>query len=433
MKNREIKKYIFLTYALLFLGYCNVYSNIHFIISFDQLVGTYNKYDASILQKLDNTLLKHGFDRNTDYVSVFAYGLDWINPNMNTFVQPCKDRKGEKLVWQRVPKDKSLYKLMSDGSRNVGLPPMNYSSLSGSMQTIAKEYTLSATLSYQSSQIGVPEKLSMKLNADTTYVLLVSDMWFNGSNDYEMEWRSSVSSIPYSLKHKMNSLEKEVFNHVSKVKKNYNFTQIDTINLDTTNKRPYTISVFDVVPNERPSVHSVTNLPSPIPLKRIRGGFMVDLDVAVNSLANYRIKELYLYENKTKKILCRTDRGKVNVKISRNDIAIGDTICLGMALKLIDNCYNGAIISASNERFREGMTIKQAVTVPDEAKVMGIFPLGDLMWWLYPNDVFNAVLFWDLIIIFISFVTICLLFYKWFINVNMYKPSNEKIKIRKIK
>ena len=131
-------------------------------------------------------------------------------------------------------------------------------------------------------------------------------------------------------------------------------------------------------------------------------------------------------------LLAQSDDGSLDVLLKSKQIKVGDTICVKMSLRFNDGLYDGVIISSENPRFKEGMTIKQAIKLQDEAKVMGLLPLSDFFWWWFPNDVFTAVMIWDLIFLLALIALIGYILYKLFVKINSYIPSNENIKIKKI-
>lgn len=77
------------------------------------------------------------------------------------------------------------------------------------------------------------------------------------------------------------------------------------------------------------------------------------------------------------------------------------------------------------------MTVNQLIKIQNETKILGVLPLSDSFWWWFPNDIFSAILIWDLIIILAFIIVIGYIFYRCFVRINTYKPSNDKITINK--
>lgn len=105
-------------------------------------------------------------------------------------------------------------------------------------------------------------------------------------------------------------------------------------------------------------------------------------------------------------------------------------ICMSLQYK--DGLYNGCLVSYRNEDFSSGMTQVQQVQLQDEAKVLGLLPLADFFWWWSGDDVFTAVMIWDVVILLILIVAIALVLYRCWLKINSYRPSDDKLKITKV-
>lgn len=390
----------------------------HYIIAYDKYVGSYDKTSPFIVNKINQYLQSNNFKGTNDYVSLLEYGLDWITPNMDKFVMPCKDTDGKEIVWRHV----SGNTISSIFSPNITSSwPIKSSHLScGSMQSLAKQYAISATTSVKNHDF-----------VDKTYLLMITDMWFNGNDDYLKEWNSTIQTIPVKFVYRLKNLQTDVFDHLEKVNEVLRFIHSQNIVLSNKGKSPYQIVVYEVIANNIPSIQSVTNMPSPLPLKRIKGGFELSLDLSsTNKL--YQVSGIIIKKKNTGKVIGKSDTGKINVKFSSSDVKNGDSLSVLMSLKQIDGIYNGVLISPNNPRHQEGMTLNQVVRISDEAKVLGLFPLNDWLWWWFPNDVFTAVMLWDVIIILLFIAILLYLGYRAFLKINNYNPSSSNIKIKKI-
>ena len=85
--------------------------------------------------------------------------------------------------------------------------------------------------------------------------------------------------------------------------------------------------------------------------------------------------------------------------IPSEKVKVGDVISLSLTVILKDGLYDGVIISPANTRYHDGMVVNQVVKIQNEAKILGILPLSDSFWWWFPNDIFSAVMIWDLLIL----------------------------------
>ena len=192
----------------------------------------------------------------------------------------------------------------------------------------------------------------------------------------------------------------------------------------------YKIIPYEVVAAEKPSIHSVTDMPSPLPLKRVRGGFKLNMETqAINP--KYQISSIDIATVQGDS-LGRSEDGTFDFVIPSSAISEGDTLLVAMKLLLKDGFYNGAAISPINDRYRAGMSVKQVVKLQDEAKVFGRLPLNDFFWWWYPNDILRAVILWDFIIGLICAIVFGFMLYVAFVRINRYKPSDNNLKITKI-
>lgn len=97
-----------------------------------------------------------------------------------------------------------------------------------------------------------------------------------------------------------------------------------------------------------------------------------------------------------------------------------------------DGIYNGTVMNPYDPQYIGAMTILQTVRLNEDAKILGVMPLSDFFWWWYPNDIFAAVMVWDLIILVIFIFVVGLILYRCFVAINHYRPSNDVLKITKI-
>lgn len=189
----------------------------------------------------------------------------------------------------------------------------------------------------------------------------------------------------------------------------------------------YKIINYEVVPTERPSIYSVTDFPTPLPLKRIRNGYRLDFDTHVIS-DKYEIVCISIF-NSSKELLGTTSDGKVEILIPGNKIAVGDSLTVTMDLALKDGLYDGFILSSKTPRNAVGLSSTQEVKEQNEAKILGLIPLTDTMWWFFPNDMYNAVIIWDIIIALILIGTILFLGYRILKRIATYIPDDNTITI----
>ena len=118
--------------------------------------------------------------------------------SMSEFVMPCKDTGNHSIIWRHIPGNAiaSIFNAYQDNS----WPIRSYHLSSGSMQSIAKQYLVSAAANVKEHDF-----------VDKTYLLMVTDMWFNGNDDYRKEWNSAVEAVPVQFAHGLRNLQSEVF------------------------------------------------------------------------------------------------------------------------------------------------------------------------------------------------------------------------------
>ena len=396
----------------------------HYIIAFDQSIGNYKASYASpnTLSILNRILIESDFDRERDYISIVGYSMPLGNPSMDDFVRPYFDKNGHPIIWNSIAgASLSEYFPMWPKGQPVldaGKAPF------GSMQSLAKPYIVMAT----HNQDGNVE------NADKTMLLIVSDEVINGTDDnYTQEW-NHVSVTPGSNTAKFRTLSADVFKTMNNFNEEFKFVQTPMIyngqaqsRIPLTPDGNYKIIPYEVIPAEMPSIHSVTDMPSPLPLKRVRGGYRLNAEVgSINP--KYTINEIKITRSDGE-VIGESKEGLIDVTIPSNAINEGDTMHVSMTLLLKDGMYNGSRISERNERYKTGMTLNQVVKRQEDAKIFGFIPLVDWLWWWYPNDAFKAVIIWDLFLVLILLVIALFLGYRWLKQAATYVPSDESVKI----
>lgn len=409
------------------LSFTFAYVPNHYIIAFDQCIGKYHDdfLSKTTLNIIERTLVDNGFDKNRDYLSMVAYSLEMGNPSIKKFSRPfCSGENA--IVWKILGEKKSLVEMFPNWP--VGQPLLNpFFAPYCSMQSLAKPFAVMATSN---------KKDSLML-AGRTFLLLISDEKVNGVDDnYAQEWNNVATSEEANTP-RFRALSNSVFETMRKFNEDFKFIQIRLkkgnywLNrIPISDDGTYKIIPYEVVFVERPSIHAISDIPSPLPLQRVRGGFR--LKIAPRSLSpKYVISNVNISDSEGN-ILGSSVHGNFNIVLPSAQIVVGDSLSLSMSLILKDGLYNGMIITPENSRYRDGMIIKQAVKIQDEAKVLGILPLSDIFWWWFPNDIFSAVMVWDLIILLMLIIVIGYILYRCFVRINAYEPSNDKLKITKV-
>lgn len=397
----------------------------HYIIAFDRSIPRYRQYyeSSEILKKLNTTLLENNFNYKRDYISIVGYTMEYGNPSIDRYVRAYIGND-KPIIWHKLGGN-NISELFLNWP--IGQPELDYSNLPyGSMQSLAKPYSVIETRNQE----------SFNVLANRTFLYMVTDEEVNGVDDnYQQEWKRAYE-CPGSNYSKFNSISDDVFSTLQMFNEEFKFLQIQ-LNRDnsTVDKIPistdgvYKIVPYEVVSVDRPSVYAITNIPSPLPLKRVRGGFVLKFNS--HSLSQkYIISNINILDSDDQ-LLGMTDSGELDIFLPSEKISEGDTISLTLTVILKDGFYDGLIISPTNARYQDGMVVNQVVEIQNEAKIFGVIPLLDIFWWWFPDDIFSAVMIWDLLILLILIFIVGCIFYRCFVRINTYSPANDKIKINK--
>ena len=398
----------------------------HYIVAFDRSVEFYQSDYVSprILHILNRLLKENNYNGDRDYVSMVGYSIEMSNPSIERFTRPYRNVNGEEMIWKKLG-DTNLSSFFPNWPK--GQPILDPSALpSASLQSLSKPYAVIETSIDRDSV----------MNADRTILLVVSDDVVNGTDDnYAQEWnRVATTSTNYQG---FNKLRKKVFSTMEKFNEEFKFihTRLKYGNATRDNvliseDGIYKVTPYEVVSAERPSIYSVTDFPVPLPLQRIRGGFRLNIETGSLN-PKYLIRDISI-SNADGKQLGISHDGIFDIELKSEDVTPGDTLDIAMSLFLKDGLYNASIISGDNPRYSDGMRIRQVIRLQEEAKVLGLVPLSDSFWWWCPNDIFTAVMIWDLIILIFIIGFVAFILYRWFIRIITYVPENKNLKITKI-
>lgn len=395
----------------------------HYIIAFDQSVGKYRiQYlNPQLLSILDDILNDNNFDKKKDYLSVVGYTLEAGKPSMERFVRPFKDSNGD-ILWIHLGDRglKDLFPLWPQGQPILDVSAQPY----GSMQSLAKPYAIMETV--------IPE--GSKEKAEKTILLIVSDEVINGIDDnYAQEWKN-LSSIPGANYKEFKNQSKEVFDKVKKFNEDFNFIQIpiqygdkQMTRIGISNDSNYKIIPYELISTEKPSVHSVTDLPSPLPFKRVKGGYALEMD-SLYVEPNHTVEEISILTMNGDTIVNTSDL-KGEFFVPSQLLSNGDSVRVHMNIALKDGMYNGMLMTPDNYRY-PGLENRQKVRLANDYQILGFIPLADWMWpeW-WSNDMFTVILVWDILILLVLIIILYIIGYKALKKVATYTPQDRDVKI----
>lgn len=376
----------------------------HVIIAFDRAIPNYESTyrDVKTLSMIDK-FIQDEIRFDNLYVSVVGYAMNGGYPDIDDFVVPYTDRESNSVLWRNYNLLREIFPYWPMGEPNK----MSNYFRPGSMQSLAKPYCVMETAVKDVNCV-----------ADATFVIFVTDEKVQGvDDDYSREWEE----MSWYNKGAYEKIHDGVFKKLQQFNETYRFEfrSRKTIDLE------YVIASYELLPAVQPSIYSVSDLPSPLPIKRVRGGFTLACKVESHD-THYEVMDWAVYSS-SGSLFKRDNDG--NLFIKSNELKDGDTLEVRMIMRMSDSLYGGFLLSRRN---CAGMALKQAIKLQDEAKVLGIMPLSDSFWWWTPNDVMTAVMLWDLLILLILIAITIFVFYVVFVIINTYHPNNKDIKLKKV-
>lgn len=300
-------------------------SNRHFIIAVDGAMPTYTNSLMSNSTKgcVERVLKKLGASES-DYITIVSYQIDLRNPNFENFAwvpygsqtddssqihtnqsspktkhnsnykeQRGKvmvhDEKGKKIIWRKYKENLSDFGNWGNIVAYQHSYHCHISNYKASFQSAAKPYILKAT-ACNKGEVANGSYVDTH-SANITYLIMLTDETVNGLDDnYQYEWNNISTSEYANIAH----LRDTVFSTLKKINKAYRYESVkvfnkDKIELAHISHSPFVLAVYKVAPVEIPSAQSVTNIPSQLPIKKVRGGYRFGMSLSSNSKYSVRI------------------------------------------------------------------------------------------------------------------------------------------------
>lgn len=415
----------------------NVQLSRHFIIAIDGAMPAYTAelQKSSTKEYVEFVLNDYFCFNNNDFLSVVTYQIDLSNPDFNRFAHVPKDIRGKKIAWRKQEKV-----CFSDFGQWANIVTHQHNSFVGSnkasFQSAAKPYILQAVSSEPIKRKMSNDYRSLTdekiIAANETYILMLTDEKVNGTDDnYQLEW----NNISTSKNSRLEDLKETVFSKLKNINQRFHFEPFKFWNTDKhvfahISKQPFTLSIYKVCPTTIPSIQSISDIPAQLPFRKIRGGFDLYLDLNAKN-NDYSIVKLELKLNK-ENVYFSSHASSIKQFIKRSQLSEGDTVSLKAWTTYIDGYYNGFIFSPYDSNYANSMTFIQTVSLRDDAKIFGKIPVYDFMWWFWPHDIQEIVIFWDVVFILFFIAIVGILLYICFIKINKYHPSNKNITISKV-
>lgn len=445
-----------LLYMLLLLFAANICKaqladeiNRHFIVAIDVVPAScYRSVLQSTTSRAAIEKALRTFDINEDdRVTIVTYGINLSNPDFDNFASIPKG-KGGKLLWRSMCNaDLSIFGNWNDIVYNQHHNLMGRNKVFGykpaSFQSGVKPYIMEKAKAawYDNGE---------KTGANETILLMVSDQVVNSiGNRWEDEWAEMSSLVDARIDSYFSKVQAFIksanetlyFNDIKIGNRDY--WQISDGYSKNGKKQPYTIKAYKLKIAPKP-LQAFSSIPTPLTVKRVRCGYELPMDIAsIASIDSCYIiermeleivrtgKKINIYNNSIVRHSSENDDIKP-IKIEKSDFQDGDDVKIRAWVRYNDGIYNGTVMNPYDPQYIGAMTILQTVRLNEDAKILGVMPLSDFFWWWYSNDIFAAVMVWDLIILVIFIFVVGLILYRCFVAINHYRPSNDVLKITKI-
>lgn len=341
----------------------------HVIVALDRYPGNNPLQDAGTMIPKMNWILNSVLSSDEDYISVVNYGLGTADRSFDKYAY-CTV-KWSTFETFRVTMNNYWEKIAYLNHTNSGKPC--------SMITGAKYYSFHSLYNLNDGK-----------GANETFLLMVTDGVYNGNNDYQTEFQKGYKGIGGILDYT------EFRNTIVSITQNYNFIFVKEFGI----KGAYKAILFEVTPNQT-TLNSVLDYPAYLGIHRVRGGYRMDFNYK-NVSPSYRMHRLEICPLNDGEALYTSafteENGNAKLDIDGSIIS-GDTLKVVMRawLEPKDTLYSGLIMSPYDDKYKN-LTVQLSLPLNDDAKIFGLLPLYDIMWWWYPDNILYAVYVWDIVL-----------------------------------
>lgn len=401
----------------------------HIIIAFDNaLPETYKNYLLSsgpaIVTNADRLLRNNNAMPQTgDYISVVNFAMGADNESLNDFAKPSIDSGNREIAWREFNGWDNIF---SDDWDNIvynqGINRSRgskYSLLSG-----AKAFAVRSLLG---------KNIDSDINhiyANRTYLLLVSDDFHNGNDNFMKEFQVFKGMGARAD-------EKEFRGVCNEFARNYIAELIAETPIATSGQLPYRLMLYEIRPSATTSLAGVVNYPASLNLKRVPGGYLMDFDAAsVDNLYALLKLQVDVATITGDTITCVADAKSpgetlhINLQVDKDDLD-PDNVPVTVRGWLLqnDSIYN-AYLWNPYDVYASRLTTHATLRCNDKGSVFGI-ALPDTMWWFYRDDIRMAAFLWEVIfvmLIVIAVVAVIIILNKRSLR---YTPLNSEFSIRK--
>lgn len=347
------------------------YANNHVIIALDarsNLKSNWSYNKAVIGDNLSKLLHANGIEDGM--VSTLTYSMDSLENDLSKYTH--KIAVAEDFTLEDIC---NYWKKLSE-TRDEGV---RFSLLS-----LAKPYCLKAVKVDSDDNSA---KLTYR-----TYLILITDLKYNGNDDFHDELRHKPGMSQ--------SMLNKILGEVKIVQQNYFYDFISQIQLN----KGY-MMLFECIPQQKYfALESVAEYPHNIIAKRTKDGYSLEFGFISYNNPNYNLlKSEVFVGNETVTV---NGYNKVKVLIPSNVWQKNDTIHAKIKswVRLLDGIYNRTILSPDGAELQGKDGLNKIVVVQREphAKILWIVPLPDFLFNMsfWTSDQAIAAGVWSVIILF---------------------------------
>ncbi|MDE6325678.1 MAG: hypothetical protein K2M02_05860 [Duncaniella sp.] len=401
----------------------------HIIIAFDNaLPETYKNYLLSsgqaIVNNADRLLQNHNAMPQTgDYVSVVNFAMGTDNASLKDFATPSIDSDNHEIAWREFKDWSNVFSgdwesiVYNQGiNRSRG---SRYSLLSG-----AKAFSVGALFGKNKGNDN------NRVYANRTYLLLVSDDFHNGNDNFMKEFQVFKGMGARAD-------EKEFRGVCNEFARNYIAELIAETPIATSGQLPYRLMLYEIRPAATTSLAGVVNYPASLNLKRVPGGYSMEFDAAsvdnLYALLKLQVDVVTVAGDTITCVADATSDGEplhIDLQVDKDDLD-PDNVPVTVRGWLLqnDSIYN-AYLWNPYDVHASRLTTHATLRCNDKGSVFGI-ALPDSMWWFYRDDIRMAAFLWEVIfvlLIVIAVVAVIIILNKRSLR---YTPLNSEFSIRR--
>ncbi len=385
---------------------------------------------SSLPAQISTFLKDHGLYKEGDFLTVASYSFNLAENggrNFNTFVTIPKGFDGKPLAW-----------IQPKRSNPLGVMATDWASISNG-QHVAKQPAGAARGSLNSMRLFFTMKAVSGADpnheANSLYIVTISDDLHQGNDNIAGEFRT-LFSISDMSKPSKTKLENEAKRFSGEVKRNFSFIDSDTKVIATgafTNGTafPYQIKVTEVRPTREPSIQNILHLPAMPELKRVRGGYSLNIkDPQVDS--TYTLEKLELTLVSGRDTTTHTALGgkglEVTIPFSMAS-ARQPEATLRAWVRLNDGIYNSLVLSPYSDD-NPGLVMSQRLMPREEAKIFGVLKVSDAFWPPFIKSYDTLVTIYTILLTFILTIAILVFGYIALKKIGTYEPKDKDIRLR---